>query len=209
LALAQGCQIAPAEADFAFQAGARRQQLHDGQRGGGLAAARLAHQRDRLALPNREIQVLHRVETPLRTAEIDVQSAHFQQRSVCLFRLCAYVGDYRALDHRLCADLRHYIPLSRGLKASLSPSPTRFSAMTVRMMKMPGSAVRYQAVRNCSRPSPIMLPHDTTLGSPIPRKDRPDSIRMALATMTEVVTMTGGRALGRISWKMMRALLKP
>ena len=51
-----------------------------------------------------------------------------------------------------------------------------------------------------------MLPQLTTFGSPMPRKDSADSIRMALATITEMVTITGGSALGGISAKMMRRL---
>src|SRR3546814_19125059 len=72
---------------------------------------------------------------------------------------------------------RHHIPRKRGFSASFRPSPTRFKAMTVMLMNTPGKAVKNHAVRNWSLPSPIMLPHDTTLGSPMPKKDRPDSIR--------------------------------
>ena len=76
-------------------------------------------------------------------------------------------------------------------------------------MDTPGSAAKYQAVRSISRASPIMLPHDTALGSPMFMKDSADSIRMALATSTDVVTITGGSAFGRISRSAMRAWLKP
>ena len=54
-----------------------------------------------------------------------------------------------------------------------------------------------------------MLPQETALGSPMFMKDRADSMRMALATSTEVVTITGGSALGRISSRAMRKWLKP
>ncbi|KAG1317860.1 hypothetical protein G6F63_015483 [Rhizopus arrhizus] len=67
----------------------------------------------------------------------------------------------------------------------------------------------YHAVRKASRPAPTMLPQLTTLGSPTPRNARPASDRMAWATSTAVVTMMVGRALGRISRKMMRAWPAP
>ncbi len=49
------------------------------------------------------------------------------------------------------------------------------------------------------RPSPTSRPQLTTLGSPRPRKDTADSNRMAPATTSDDSTITGGRALGRIS----------
>ena len=64
---------------------------------------------------------------------------------------------------------------------------------------MPGRAVMYQPVRRASRPRPIIEPQLTWLGSPRPRKERPASDRIALATSRPVETITGVQALGRIS----------
>ena len=74
---------------------------------------------------------------------------------------------------------------------------------------MPGIATRYQAVRKSERPMPTMLPQEMAFGSPSPRNDRADSVRMAEATMMEALTTMGAMALGRICVKMMRASLMP
>ena len=49
-----------------------------------------------------------------------------------------------------------------------------------------------------------MLPQLTRFGSPMLRKESPASVRIALATRTEVLTMIGAIAFGRISRRMMR-----
>ena len=59
------------------------------------------------------------------------------------------------------------------------------------------------------RPSPTRRPQLARLGSPSPRNDTADSNRMAPATTSEDSTITGGRALGRISPTMMRPLPMP
>ena len=62
----------------------------------------------------------------------------------------------------------------------------------------------YHSVRIVSRPSPIIVPQVITLGSPRPRNASPASVRMADATMTEIITITGGNAFGRMWRNMMR-----
>jgi hypothetical protein len=49
-----------------------------------------------------------------------------------------------------------------------------------------------------------MKPRLITLGSPRPRNESADSVRMAVATMSEPVTMIGERQFGRICANMMR-----
>ena len=71
---------------------------------------------------------------------------------------------------------------------------------------MPGMAVRYHSVRSISRPAPIIEPQLITLASPRPRNASADSVRMAVATMIDAVTMIGAAAFGRIWRKMMRAV---
>ena len=46
------------------------------------------------------------------------------------------------------------------------------------------------------RPSAIIPPQVTEFGSPRPRKESADSVRIAPATMTAVTASTGGRASG-------------
>src|SRR5580698_5875288 len=174
-------QVASLEFDPSFECGRRRQQPHDCERGGGFAASRLTHQRQHLVLMHGEAQVVHRVLGAEAHGEpVDLEEGFHRERS-----------------------------LKRGLRASFSPSPSRFSASTVTTSAPPGRAVRYHAVRSISRPSPIMLPQLTRFGSPMPRNYSADSIRIAVATMTEVVTMMGGSAFGSISRQMMRACPKP
>ena len=60
---------------------------------------------------------------------------------------------------------------------------------------------RKGAVRSTARPSAIMPPQVTRLGSPRPRKDSAASVRIAPATMTADSASTGGSALGRTSRK--------
>src|SRR4051795_9713579 len=69
---------------------------------------------------------------------------------------------------------------SLGLSASLRPWPTSDTASTVTRMAMPGIAETYHCTRNTSRPSPIRLPHDATLGS--------DSRRNASALSSSIET---------------------
>src|SRR5690606_37209146 len=88
--------------------------------------------------------------------------------------------------------------LRRGLSASFSPSPTRLSASAVIRRAAPGMAMMYHASRIWPRPMPIIVPQVITLGSPKPRKDSADSIRIAVAISTLDITVMEESALGRI-----------
>ena len=66
---------------------------------------------------------------------------------------------------------------------------------------MPGMIDRNGARRSTVRPSAIMLPQVTRLGSPKPRKDSAASISTAAATMTAASETTGVSALGSTSRK--------
>ena len=67
--------------------------------------------------------------------------------------------------------------------------------------RCPGMIDRNGAVRSTVRPSAIMPPQVTRLGSPRPRKDSAASVRTAPATMTDDSASTGGSALGSTSRK--------
>src|SRR5699024_11626552 len=71
-------------------------------------------------------------------------------------------------------------------------------ARTVKRMARPGQTIIHQASRIMVRAAPIMKPQLIMLRSPSPRKDRADSVRMAVATMNEAETMMGDMALGKI-----------
>src|SRR5262245_15457865 len=85
---------------------------------------------------------------------------------------------------------------SLGLSASLRPSPTRLIASTVSRMATPGTVTSHQASRRKARPAPIWKPQLIRSGAPRPRKDSADSIRIALATSNEPVTISGDKAFG-------------
>src|SRR5215218_761283 len=59
------------------------------------------------------------------------------------------------------------------------------------------------------RPAATMVPQDMTFASPRPKNARPASVRTALATITDAITMTEGKQFGRISVKMIRAGDRP
>src|SRR6478752_3674335 len=73
---------------------------------------------------------------------------------------------------------------SLGLSASFNPWPTSDTASTVTRMAMPGIADTYHCTRNTSRPRPIRLPHDATLGSDRRRKASALSSRIETAITT-------------------------
>src|SRR6478672_7295369 len=75
-------------------------------------------------------------------------------------------------------------PFSLGLSASFRPWPTSDTARTVTRIAMPGIAETYHCTRSTSRPNPIRLPHDATLGSDSRRKASALSSRIATAITT-------------------------
>jgi hypothetical protein len=81
--------------------------------------------------------------------------------------------------------------------------------ITVSRIAMPGMAHTHQAERIAVRPAPMMKPQLITLGSERPRNDRLDSIRIAVATISDAVTMIDDNVFGRMWRRMIRALLMP
>src|SRR5215218_1222752 len=186
--LAHRHDVAAVELDGATDDARRRvgQQAHDRERRQRLAAARFAHQRHRLAGADLERQAVDRLHL----------TAAREQRGAEIL----YIEGRGQLHQR---------SRSFGLSASFSPSPIRLRQSTVTMMATPGMAQMYQELRMSWRPSPTSRPQLATLGSPRPKNDTADSNRMAPATTSEERTITGGRALGRISPTMMRPLPMP
>src|SRR5205814_404986 len=160
------------------------QQSHDRQGGEGFSASGFADQRHRLAGAHREAQPVDGLHRAAAREQSGAQVAHIEGSG-------------------------HHRSRSLGLRASLSPSPIRLRQSTVTMMATPGMAQMYQELRMSWRPSPISRPQLARFGSPSPRNDTADSNRMAPATTSEDSTITGGRALGRISPTMMRPLPMP
>ena len=68
-----------------------------------------------------------------------------------------------------------------------------------------GNGAQPPRTRRKLRPAPIMNPQLIMFGSPRPRNDNADSIRIAVATISEPVTMIDDRAFGRM-WRRSRAV---
>lgn len=73
--------------------------------------------------------------------------------------------------------------------ASVSPSPRRLNTVTVTKIANPGMIANHQALKYPLAAESI-LPHVTSSGRiPIPRNDKLDSSRMALATPKAIATV--------------------
>ena len=77
-------------------------------------------------------------------------------------------------------------------------------ASTVIRIATPGMMLIQGASRSIVRDAPIMNPQLIILRSPRPRKASDDSVRMAVAIISDAVTMMGEIALGKIWVKMIR-----
>src|ERR1700737_1751395 len=93
---------------------------------------------------------------------------------------------------------------SLGFNASFRPSPTKLIASTVARIARPGNVQIHQAERSTSRPALIIRPQLIRFGSPRPRKDRPDSNRITLATNSEPTAISGEAQFGSKWRKTMR-----
>jgi hypothetical protein len=83
--LAQVAELAPCKLDAPRSAlGARRQQVHDGERGQRLAAARLSHNTERLTTIDVERHTLHSPQSARRHGQLDVQILHREHALVHL-----------------------------------------------------------------------------------------------------------------------------
>src|SRR5882724_11362102 len=179
-------QVATLEQDFTADdfSGRVRNEPEKRVCGHRFSTTRLADQRQHLSGIDMKADTVYRLCHRATIEKVRAQVANFQQSRT-----------------HFCRNL--------GLSASFNPSPTRFIPSTVSKMAMPGIAVTYHAVRSTSRPAPMIVPQLITLGSPRPRKASPASVRMAVATISEPVTMTGASVLGRMCRKMMRASFMP
>ena len=76
-------------------------------------------------------------------------------------------------------------------------------------MANPGKTTNHQAL-NCSLPAFRSEPQVTVVGgTPTPRKDNADSIRMAEATPNAIATNAGAKALGNACLNIIRNSFKP
>src|SRR3954463_9655494 len=92
-------------------------------------------------------------------------------------------ADAQAIEREDGFLLAHRL-FSLGLSASLRPWPTSDTASTVTRMAMPGIAETYHCTRSTSRPRPMRLPQDATLGSDRRKNANALSSRIATAITT-------------------------
>ena len=125
VAVGEADQRTAVEADVtAGDAPGRVDEPHHRERGHGLARARLPHHRDRLARGERERHAVDRARGRAVAGELDAQVVDLEQRG----------------HARTC--------WRRGSNASRRPSPTKFTASTVKKIASPGNTVSHQY---CSR----------------------------------------------------------
>lgn len=76
-------------------------------------------------------------------------------------------------------------------------------------MANPGKTTNHQAL-NCSLPALSNEPQVTVVGgTPTPKKDKEDSIKMADATPNAMATKAGAKALGKACLNIIRNSLNP
>src|SRR5262245_5842884 len=86
-----------------------------------------------------------------------------------------------------------------------------FIDRTVNMIANPGKTANHQLpLRRLSRLSASIPPQvGTEGGTPSPRKDKEASVRMALATLNDAITMSGARIFGIMPRNNIRAGREP
>src|SRR6185437_15506023 len=147
-------------------------QPHQRQRRHALAAARFAHDRQRLAGSDLEIDAVDRLHNALTCVEPGAEAL-----------------DFELSRHERC----------RGSSRSRSASPSRLVPNTVRLIATPGQITSHGAVRTYSAAdSDSMRPQEGCgSGTPRPRKESDASTRIAEPSCAVASTISGARVLGR------------
>jgi hypothetical protein len=162
-ARAERRDVAAVDHDPARRAPARRgDEVEQRERGGGLAAARLAHEAEHLAAVELEGEPVDRAELPLRRGEAHGELLDGEERPAA----AAHGAD-------------------RGSRASRRPSPMKFSASSVAARKPLGNASSHQYERTgftTETPSATSSPQESA--TPRPRKERKLSSRITAGTVS-------------------------
>ena len=152
LRLVEGEQVGPAEEDPAADQPHRlRQKAHRGVGRHRLARAALADDAEDLAGPQREADPVDGVGAVRAGRQGDGELLDDEDRlagGVVLGRVVSGGDGHGCAPHRVLRD-------RRGLRASFSPSPTRFRASTVRRIATPGKRLTHHACRITVRPAPM------------------------------------------------------
>src|SRR5262245_1313741 len=119
----------------------------------------------------------------------------------------------RADLHAQVLDGKHrtHVPASLGFRASRSQSPSRFTDSDSATSMAPGRIEIHQSPENRnSLPMRTSVPSEGWVGgTPIPRKERVASVKMASARLMVAITSTDPMTLGRMCVPTMRAGLAP
>src|SRR5438128_7993114 len=170
-------QIAALEQDLALDDAARRHrdQLEDRHRRDGLAAAGFPDNAERLALVERDVDAVDRLQHAIVGGKVGLQALDLEQRRHQITRLAS--------------------------SASRMPSPMKLMATTATKIAPPGNSAQWAAISRKSLASNNSRPQvGTSGGKPRPRKDKVDSAMMAAATSMVPAMITGPSALGRM-WR--------
>src|SRR6185503_5611037 len=162
-----------------------RDQAHDALHGHGLAAARLADDRERLARGDAEARAAHGLHDAAVRRELD--------------------GEVRDLEHGLPGAYRrlraHSRPRKRTSSASRKPSPSKLNASTAVLIRSAGNSSSCGCASIVLMPSLLMLPHDGVGGAtPMPMNDRNASMKITRGTSNVSVTRITPIVLG-IMWR--------
>src|SRR5580698_2196134 len=169
-------EILPLEHHAAGKLGLLWQQLQDGARQHGLAAAGLADNAEGAAGADLQIDSIHRAKITARGRQVDRRILDRKQRG-----------------------LAHSAPC-RGSVSARNVSPTRLKDSTVRNIAAAGRKASRGAISRLSRPSPIMLPQlDIGGGTPSPRNDSEPSATMVTATPSRKNASSGRNTFGNNS----------
>src|SRR6218665_1526172 len=197
LALAELVDALALQQDLARDDAARRlQQADDGRAGERLAGAGFPHHAQNLAGCDGKADVIERAQAAAPAGEFDHQVFDFQERHGrwCLLRVKPQ-----------CAQRR------RGLSASRSQSPSRFTDSAISTSMAPGKTVTHHSPENRKLlPVRISVPSEGEVGgAPTPRKDSVASVMIAVATCMVASTSTGPMTLGSTCRRMMRSGATP
>src|SRR5712675_1434686 len=178
------CQLLPGKFYAApDDARCRREQTDDRQAGGGLAAARLADESDRLAFIERKAQPIDGFDdaSPAKRGVVGLQVGHPQQRG-----------------HRMT--FQAYKLRSCGSSRTLSQSPSSCVASTTSKIPRPGKNVSHQSPTiSIDRASDSIRPQaGSGGGTPTPRKLSDASAMMTTPMVRLASTIAVFSTLGRM-----------
>src|SRR5882672_5721063 len=164
-------------------AGRGGDKAHDGKRRHALAAAGLADDRKRLAAPDLEREVVHRLQGRVAGEKDCLQSLHLEDSVV---RGCD-CGAHVAHQSR-----------SLGSRMSRNASPSRLVPNTARLIATPGKITSHGAVRTYSAAdSDSIRPQDGCgSGTPSPRNESAASTRMVEPSCAVASTISGASVFG-------------